>query len=172
MAEKKRKSPDRCLVLVDDSKASEKALHYVADLARELANGNLAAPPCSTSRGGMSSPCNRVTSPGEEAKRERELARERKGWIEDASTGAEPLFDRARAILKHAGVPDDRLEKRTFAEASDELAGEALRIASEMGCGTIVVGRSALPWYGELTHRHLADELIERGDGFAVVVAA
>lgn len=165
------RTPDHFLVLIDDSSSSEKVLRYLSDLVTRLDDGGLTVtllhgldlPPRLVEHGGSE-------KPSEETKRERDLAVERKAWIEESAAELEPLFDHARALLKPAGLRDNRIEQRVFAEVGDELPRETLRIATETGCGTIVLGRSSLPWYRELTHRHLADELIDRGEGFAVVV--
>lgn len=171
MTNAKHPRPDHFLLLMDDSEASEKALRYLADLARTVGDGEIAVtllhaldmPPRLVEHGG-------AESPSEERERESDLATERKRWIDESTRKAEPLFNRARDLLGPAGVRDDRIDQRIAAEVSDELARETLRVAKERSCGTVVVGRSSLPWYRDVVHRHLADELIERGEGFAILV--
>jgi len=108
-------------------------------------------------------------SPAREVAREGELAGDRARWVNEARAKAKPILDRARELLRQADLRDDRIEERSTTEL-DDLAREGLDVASDAGCGTIVVGRTSFPWYREITHHHVADELVEHAKDVAVVV--
>ena len=161
----------RFLIAVDDSDSSHKAVSYVANL---LSHSNGAAhvilfhllpplPPQLVEHGG-------AEDPDEERRRGQSLAKKRERWIEQAQSDAEPFMESSKAVLRRARIRDEDIDKRYVTTMHAGVAQEALEAASELGCGTIVVGRKSFPWYRELTQQHVADALVQHAENIAVCV--
>ena len=134
---------ERILLAVDSSEASKRALEYVTemvgwDAAERYLHLIHVLPPV---------PPN---SHGEE-----DQARE--------------LLTRMRRRACQAGLPADRVDVGLlYLRADLSLVEGLLQVARDQSCGTIIVGRSSLPWYRELFHHHPADELVHKAHGFTV----
>lgn len=90
---------------------------------------------------------------------------------EGALDRATDLLDRWRQRLSERGVAQERIDSATI-QVTDRspLVDKILEVASDVGCDTIAVGRRSLPWYRELFHAHLADELVRHATGRTVWV--
>jgi len=51
-----------------------------------------------------------------------------------------------------------------------DVAREILEAAKNWNCGTLVVGKRAHSWLNELTAKHVGEELVRKGEGFAIWV--
>jgi len=94
-----------------------------------------------------------------------------KTMADDASERARArgVLDRLRQHLCEGGVAPERIDIGTIQGGSESSLAEALLdLARDQQCDTITVGRHSLPWYRELFHLHLADELVRRAQGVAV----
>jgi len=161
------------LLCFDETEASQRALGRAVQLAEAV--GGLAdvtvfhvlprVPPAYLEHGGGDTP------EEEAAKRER-LARRREQWIAEKRDETQPVLDAAAARLRLAGVPEARIHQTYHApdQVDDSVAKAATALARERGCDVVVAGREAWPWYREAFQRHVAEELVERADGFAVEV--
>jgi K+-sensing histidine kinase KdpD len=47
---------------------------------------------------------------------------------------------------------------------------DILESAQKLHCGTIVVGRDTFPSYKEMFKKHIGEELVQKGQGFAIWV--
>jgi len=141
---------ERILLAVDDSKASVKALDYLAaHVADQPCDVRIlhVLPPAPTAGEAPAV----VTAGGVEA--------------------ARPFLERAVARLSAGGVDDDRIEHGFLSLHPDVSAVQGLiDAAREHACGTIVVGRNTLPWHRELFHHHVSDDLVKHAKGFTVWV--
>lgn len=91
--------------------------------------------------------------------------------IQEAKERSGPLFERMVEALTDAGVDRDCLESSWFiASREDSLAHEVLQLAREQDYSTVVVGRTALPWYRELFRQHLGERLVKKAEGLSVWV--
>jgi K+-sensing histidine kinase KdpD len=86
-------------------------------------------------------------------------------------SAAEPLFAKARAILQMFGMPMQALETRIITPLPEEdLAASILEVARSQACGTVVVGRTSFSWFREVWQQHVADKLLQEGQGLTVWV--
>ena len=159
----------RLLLVVDDSKASERAVHYVAKMlaGRKRFEIHLfhvfpILPPRLLEWGGAEDP--EALKKGDQT-----LQKEKVKWMHEAVDSAKPVFDKARAILHGAGVPDKAIQEHCSPSIHTEhVAQHCLDAASETGCRTVVVGREHYPWYRELFHHHTSPELVRKGRGLCI----
>ena len=158
----------RLLIAIDDSKASNRALRYVADVLRGTQNFTVfllhMLGPLPTrlreSRG--------AETPEGEEEVEARLVEKQNRFIKRSSEEVGALLDGAKAILMSAGVSAEAIE-RACPELVDreDLVSEILREARDRGCSTIVVGRESFAGLKEVFVGHLADDLIQQGQGLA-----
>jgi len=165
------RSEEGIIVAIDKSDSSDRTLEYVGHMVagrRDLKIRLLhLLPPYPrevvefVSRG----------SPDQEMRLEREMEQARIEWLTAAGDDAEPLFDHARTIIEGAGVSPESIEE-VCCEVTDEAALTRKCIEAAEACGyrTIALGRSSLPWYRELFHKHPSDLLVRNGQGFTIWV--
>lgn len=161
------------LVGVDDSDSSIRGISYVADMvgAREdfhvvLFHVLPPIPPELLEFGG-------AEDPGTEQKLDETLKKEQAQWIENAKKDAEPILDNAKTILYRIGVPPAMIT--TVCSQSihrPDIVRELIETAHKQNCGTIVVGRESYSSFKEMFHRHVGEELVQKGQGFAIWVIA
>ena len=157
-------SHEHLLVLVDASEASERAVAYVGRMLKPIASARVRlfhveepiGPEYLTVHGGAGS----KPATGAAARLDAEAKRR-----------SSPVFEKMRGILKKEGFDSTRVDESWYvAGREDDLVTETVRLAREQGMGTVVVGRTALPWHRELFHHHLCDGIVKRGSGLAVWV--
>jgi len=142
---------ERILLAVDGSPASKRALEYVTSMVGwETAERYLhlvhVLPPVPA----------RVDRSG----------RPRSGKDEEE---ARELLTRMRRLACQAGLAAERVDVGLLYLRPDlSLVEGLIQVARDQSCGTIIVGRSSLPWYRELFHHHPADELVHQAHGFTV----
>lgn len=109
--------------------------------------------------------------PGVEEQLNREMDVAYQRWTREAENAARPVFENATSILTHAGVPPNSIRRiaRQLVNHED-LTDDILKVAEENTCQTIVVGRSSFPWFKEMFHRHLADNLVTKAIGVTIWV--
>jgi nucleotide-binding universal stress UspA family protein len=92
-------------------------------------------------------------------------------WLRAAAQQAEPIFARAKTILRDAGVPAAAVETEIVAPVSGEaIVTDILEVARTRQCGTVVVGREAFHGLQALFTHHIGDALVRQGQGLSIWV--
>lgn len=159
------------LIALDDSEASRRAVAYVAqfmegrsDVRLHLFHVPAPMPPKLLEFGGRE-------HPEQERQSAAALQQAQDDWRHDAETKAQPLFAEARALFSQAKVPDQMVESQLCTPAPEQdLDTSILEAARLSACRTIVVGRESFSWLRELVQQHLADRLMQHGEGFTLWV--
>jgi K+-sensing histidine kinase KdpD len=107
----------------------------------------------------------------EEVKLERELTDKQEALITRSESEAWPALERAKSILKKAGMPAEAIETEFWTSVNrGDLANDILEAGRLNDCRTIVVGRESFSWLQEMFHHRVADELVRKGQGFTLWV--
>ena len=163
------KDSKRLLIAVDDSEVSHKAVAYVSAMIDSrpgyfvcLLHGLPPVPP--VEHGGAEDPLL-------EKILDANLQKKRAEWLSHERELAQPMVEKAKAVLRGAGLSEDAVTAR-FVSASDvdALATEILAAARGENCDTIVVGRETFRGLDEIFRHHVADALIRRGQGYTIWV--
>lgn len=109
--------------------------------------------------------------PKTEQRLDEELKKDQAQWIEQAKQSAEPLIEKVKDIFLRVGVSTDMITT-IFAESihRPDYVRELLEAAHKQNCGTIAVGRKSYPSFSEMFHHHVGEELVRKGQGFAIWV--
>ena len=161
----------RILLAVDATEESLRAQHYVGRMATRLRGGSVClihvmpcVPPALREHPG-------AERPQEEERLGLELKARTKRWLTEQHEAALPVLDKARAVLRKAGLPREQLESHVLSRDDHEsVADTCVRAAREMQCDTVVVGRTVLSRMAEVLHEHTCDTLIEKGRGLTIWV--
>jgi len=159
----------RILVAVDASKASRRAVNYVADMLGgkpgfHVGLVHLELPPRMLEWGGSEDPGIEDAVSLERAEAYQELEKE-------AIEGGRALLQRLQAILTERGIDVAALLVR-FEEPLDRkhMATDVLNIAKERDYGTVVVGRHSFSGLKRLFQHHVGEELVRTGKGVTIWV--
>jgi nucleotide-binding universal stress UspA family protein len=153
----------KLLVVVDESRATKRALEYVAQVASRRRDFRVclahALPP---------PPPEQVEFRGAEKTRLRAYKRR---WIAVLEMTEQRALDRANAVLRRGGFAAGAIEAHycNLVDAS-RATQEILSLARARKCDTVVIGRESLSWLGELVHGDPAEELVRQGKGFTIWV--
>ena len=159
------------IIGVDGSESSFRAVTYVAEMiARQkgvlvvLLHVLPPIPPELLEFGGSE-------DPEKERHLGEELKKDQAQWIDKAKREAEPILQRAKSALYQVGVPPEAVTT-LFSESihQPEIVRELIEAAQKQDCGTVVVGRESYSGFSEMLHRHLGEELVREGKGFAIWV--
>ena len=159
------------LVCIDDSEASLRTVSYVADTLGPQKGFQVVLlhvlppiPPKLLEFGGSE-------NPKTEKRLDERLKKDQAQWIEQAKQAAEPLVEKVKGIFLRVGVSADMITT-VFAESihRPDFVRELLETAHKQNCGTIVVGRESYPSFKEMFHHHVGEELVRKGQGFAIWV--
>jgi nucleotide-binding universal stress UspA family protein len=162
---------DKFLIAVEESAASLKAVTYVSrilqgrtDVQVRLLHVLPPIPPELLEFGG-------AELPQVEQRLSGELRQNQARWIETAKQNVQSSLDKALAILLEGGLSSDGLST-TFSSPihRPDVAREILEAARTWNCGTLVVGRHVRSWIREIGFTHTGEELIRKGQGFAIWV--
>lgn len=159
------------IVAIDDSDAADRTLEYVGHMVSGRRDFRIRLlhllPPYPRSVVEYGS----LEDSEEGARVEREMEKNRFEWLVSAGEEAEPLFARATEVLGTVGIASGSIET-VCCEVTDDaaLARRCIEAAKACGYRTIAIGRSSLPWYRELFHRHPSDLLVRQGHGFTIWV--
>jgi len=162
---------DRFLIAIDKSEASFKTVTYVSRVLRGHSDAQVRLfhvlppiPPELLEFGG-------AEQPQLEQRLSDELRQNQARWIETAKRNVQESLDKASAILLEGGLSSDRVST-TFSSPihRPDVVREILDAAQTWGCGTLVVGRHSRSWIRELGSSHVGEELVRKGQGFAVWV--
>jgi nucleotide-binding universal stress UspA family protein len=161
----------RLLAVMDGSDASERALRYVTRVVGGRRNFRVCLiyalppmPPALLEFGG-------APRPREEEPPEAALRRRQRQWMAGAKRQARPALDRARGILRKAGMAPGRLAAKFLDPLMrGHIVEEILSQARARRCRGIVVGRESMSWLRELVDGDLAQEVVRAAKGFTVWV--
>ncbi len=161
------------LVGVDDSDSSIRSISYVADMIGSRKDYHVVLlhvlppiPPEFLEFGG-------AEDPKKEQQLDATLKKEQAQWIEEAKKAADPILDNAKTILYRIGVLPAMVSV-VFSQSihRPDIVRELMETAHKQSCGTIVVGRESYPSFKEMFHHHIGEELVQKGQSFAVWVIA
>jgi nucleotide-binding universal stress UspA family protein len=163
---------NKILIAVDETDASLRAVRYVARMmgGRKGLHVRLfhvlpPIPPKLLEYGG-------TEDPRKEQQLGAQLRGEQADWIDRAKDSAKASLDAALVVLiDHGLLAENTSIGFSSSIHKPDVAREVLEAAQAWGCGTIVTGRSCLPWTHEMFHKHVSEELIQRAKGFSVWVA-
>ena len=161
----------RLLIAIDASVASDQAVAYVADMVQgkpevEILLFHVAAPmpPELLEFGGRENP---AAEQGAEVR----LHHAQDVWRAQVTREVQPVIARAQSFLRDRAVPEHAVATQIATPPSGEaLDTTILEAARQEHCGTIVVGRTAFSWWHALVRQHLADTLLQQGQGLALWV--
>ncbi len=156
---------NRVLLAVDDSPASTRAAEYVGGFLRTSDSYEVhvlhvldGVPPFG------------AEDPASDRRFDRPDLVENE-WRRKHARAAQPMLREMSSRLVRAGVRESFIETGVCTPDPLQTVTETiLEKAHELGCGTVVVGRTDLPWYRRVLRRHIGDELVRRGDGLSVWV--
>ena len=153
----------KLLVVVDESRATNRALEYVAHVAARRRDFRICL-----AHALPSPPPELVEFRGAENARLRAYKRR---WISVIEMTEQRALDRANAVLRRGGVAQKAIEAHycNLVDASRSTQ-EILRLARSRKCDTVVIGKKSLSWLGELIHGDPAEELVRQGKGFTIWV--
>jgi nucleotide-binding universal stress UspA family protein len=162
---------NKILIAVDDSEASRKAVTYVSKMVRGREPIHIylfhvlpPIPPKLLEFGG-------AEDPQKEQLLSTDLNTAQAQWMEKAKTAAQLSLNTAQTILRDHGMSQHNISTRLSSSIhKPDVVREVLEAAKQWDCGTVVVGRKTLPWLQELFHRHIGEELVQKGQGFSVWV--
>jgi len=159
------------LVAIDDSEATLRTVSYVAETLGPqkgfyvvLLHVLPPIPPELLEFGGSE-------DPKTEQRLDEQLKKDQAQWIEQAKQTAEPLVEKMKGMFFRVGVSADMITT-VFTESihRPDFVRELLETAHKQNCGTIVVGRKSYPKFQEMFHHHVGEELVRKGEGFAIWV--
>ena len=153
----------KLLVVVDESRATKRALEYVAHVASLRKDFRICL-----AHALPSPPPELVEFRGAEKAR---LHAYKRRWISVVEMTEQRSLDRANAVLRRGGVAEKAIEAHycNLVDAS-RATQEILSLARLRKCDTVVIGRDSLSWLGELIHGDPAEELVRQGKGFTIWV--
>lgn len=159
------------LVVVDESEASKRAVSYVGQMVGRrrgfkvfLARPLSGLPASLLEYGG-------ARTPDEEKRFEAELEARKNSWVLAAQEKVRPDLNRARAVLRKAGLAAGAIDARFCYPADGRARGdEILDLAKEHKCRTLVVGSESLSWLRQLLGSDPVEGLLQRGKGFTIWV--
>lgn len=159
----------KALVAIDDSPASERAVLQIARRMRDQLTCHILLlhvprpiPPKLLEHGGSE-------DPQEEQSIEAELDAAQAAWRQQITQAAQPIFTKARAILREANIPEQAIETQIYIPVpGQDITTAIVDVAQDAACGTVVVGRSSFSWLRELLQQHVADKLSQEEHAFEV----
>ncbi|MBX3349479.1 MAG: STAS/SEC14 domain-containing protein [Nitrospira sp.] len=162
---------EKFLIAVDESAASLKAVSYVSQILRGRTDVHVRLlhvlppiPPGLLEFGG-------AEHPQLEQRLSGELRQDQTRWIETAKRNAHASLDKALAILLQGGLsPNEVSTSFSSPIHRPDIAHEMLKVAQTWKCGTLVVGRHTRSWIREIRSTHVGEDLVRKGQGFAIWV--
>ena len=162
---------EKFLIAVEDSAASLKAVSYVSQIIRGRTDIHVRLlhvlppiPPGLLEFGG-------AEQPQLEQRLSGELRQDQARWIETAKHNAQASLDKALAILLQGGLSPNTVSTSFSSPIHrPDVAQEILQVAKTWKCGTLVVGRHTRSWIKEIGSSHVGEDLVRKGQGFAIWV--
>ncbi len=161
----------RLLLVVDQSRATKRAVSYVARLTGGrrgfryyLAHALPPLPPDLLEFQG-------AEDPEFERQLDTRLRTKQERWLAAAKKKAGRGLLGAEATLRDAGVPASAIEVEFLDGAHGDANTEAiLKLASKRKCDTIVIGRQSVSRLRQWLAGELSEDLVRRGRGFSIWV--
>ncbi len=161
----------KLLVVVDESRPAKHAVAYVARMVGRRKGFRLCLahvlppfPPALLEFRG-------TENPDEEERLDAERKAKQGRFVRAARDAAEKVLASALSTLRKAGVPRSIIDTRFFEPANGSGAAERiLELARASRYHTVIVGRESVSWFREIVQGDLAEELVRRGQGFAIWV--
>lgn len=162
---------EKFLIAVEESAASLKAVSYVGQIIRGRTDVHVcllhvlpSIPPGLLEFGG-------AEQPQLEQRLSGELRQDQARWIETAKRNAHASLDKALAILLKCGLSSNKVSTSFSSPIHrPDVAHEILKVAQTWKCGTLVVGRHTRSWIREIRSTHVGEDLVRKGQGFAIWV--
>lgn len=156
----------RLLVAVDDSGASNRAVHYVGEILGGTQGFTVFLLHMRAPRPTQLRACGGAETREGQEKLEEALVRKLNQQINQSAVEVRPILEKAKAILTRAGVPSEAIERDCSVSINrEDLVTDILHEARDRDCATIVIGRESFPGLKEVFVGHIADELIREGRG-------
>jgi len=153
----------KLLVVVDESRATRKALQYVAQMAAGRPNFRVCL-----AHSLLAPPRQLVEFRGSEKGR---LRAYKARWISAGEMTEQRALERANAALRRGGLAHGAIEAHyCYLVDGSRATREILKLAQMRKCDTVVIGRASLSWLGELIHGDPAEEFVRQGKGFTIWV--
>lgn len=159
------------LIAIDKLEPSLRAVEYVGEMVGDQKGLSLYLfhilppfPPELLEFGGSE-------DPKKEEALTRQLREDQARWIADAREAAQPLFLQAKETLQWSHVPIELVSNEISSSVHrPDIVRDILEAAKKFNCGTIVVGRDHFPSFQEMYKKHIGEELVQKGQGFAIWV--
>jgi nucleotide-binding universal stress UspA family protein len=153
----------KLLVVVDESRATTKALQYVARIAAGRPQFRVCL-----AHSFLSPPRQLVEFRGAEKRR---LKAFESRWISADAKTEQRALARANAVLRRGGLSRGAIEAHyCYLIDGSQATMEILRLARARKCDTVVIGKKSLSWLRELIDGNPAEELVRQGKGFTIWV--
>ncbi len=154
-------------MVVDESRASERAVTYVANIV----SGQRDLRICVAHILPRLLEFHGAEDPSAEQRLDARLKHKQQQWMADAKKKAQRALGMATATLRRGGVSARALDIQCSEGVEGRTAAERiLELARTSRCGTVVVGRESVSWFRELMRDNLAEELVRRGKGHTIWV--
>ena len=162
---------DKFLIAVEDSETSFKAVSYVSQILRGRRDVQVrllhVLPPFP--RGFLE--FGGAEHPQIEHRLRTELRQDQTRWIETAKRKAQPSLDKALTVLIEGRLSPHNISTSFSSPIHrPDMALEILKAAAAWRCGTLIVGRHTRSWIQEIRSTHVGDDLVRKGQGFAIWV--
>ena len=159
------------LLAVDDSDASVRAATYVGETVGTHTGFSIylfhvlpSMPPELLEFGGSE-------NSKEEETLSKQLREDQAKWIVQVKEAAQPLFEKAIAVLQQLHVSPQKIHcEFSTSIHRPNVVRDLLEAAQNLQCETIVVGRNAFPSFKEMFHTHIGEELVQKGQGLTIWV--
>lgn len=159
------------LIAIDKQDPSLRAVEYVGEMVGDRKGFSLYLfhvlppfPPELLEFGG-------AEDPKKEEALTQQLCEDQARWVADAIEAAQPLFLRAKETLQWSHVPMEMVcNEVSLSVHRPDVVRDILESAKKFHCGTIVVGRDTFPSFQEMYKKHMGEELVQKGQGFAIWV--
>lgn len=161
----------RILVAIDNPERSTRILQYVGEMIRGKVNTKVRLfhimtpiPPELREHGGSEDPV-------KEEQLSQELRAAQSRWIEEQRKTFAPMLRKLKANLVECGVPSQSISIDSCACVQEARLDQCLLEAAEAwNAGTIVVGWEGFPIFKESVKRHIAENLIRKGQHLTIWV--
>jgi nucleotide-binding universal stress UspA family protein len=151
----------KLLIVVEESRATTKALQYVAQMVAGRRHFRVCL-----AHSLLSPPRQLVEYRGAEKGR---LRAYKSRWIFAGDMTEQRALDRANAVLRQGGLARGAIEAHYCCLVDGSRATqEILKLARMRKCDTVVIGRASLSWLGNLIRGDAAEEFVRQGKGFTI----
>jgi hypothetical protein len=159
------------LIAIDYLEPSMRAVEYVGEMVGDRKGFSLYLfhilppfPPELLEFGG-------AEDPKKEEALTQQLREDQARWVADAREAVQPLFLQAKETLQWSHVTMEMVCNEVSPSVHrPDVVRDILESAQKLHCGTIVVGRDTFPSYKEMFKKHIGEELVQKGQGFAIWV--